>query len=481
MENFKKHIDYDPDLEKSVLGVFLLEPNSFGSVYGILSPDCFYDLNHKSVYETIEKYWKDGGQVDLLTIVRQFYDNGVTEIKGQAVAYFLTILTMDVVSSAHLQTWCLFLRELYAKRVMYLATHGGFSADNVFETAAKVQEEITKALSVKTTSDWISGQQLETMMSERMSNVAENGNYGISTTFENIDKSNGGFKPGQMVVIAARPGVGKSALMGRIATHSAAKGLNIGIISLEMVSTDVFTRMVSAESDVPFKTIDQNLLFDQSQKSLVYSKIATLARLPIFFSETAQVNIFDIRAKAEQLQRRKGLDLLMIDYLQLIESAGMSKNSNRENEVSKISRGIKLMAMDLKIPVIVLAQLNRNVESRTGNNRFPILSDLRESGSIEQDADVVMFIHSDFKAGVEQDENGISTDNRRHIIVAKWRNGEGSIKREVGFDGSKMKFYEIDPNEMIDSTPVSSQFPVRSEPKQTELQNFFNEGEDAPF
>lgn len=469
MEHFKKHIDYDLELEQSILGIFLIEPNSFGSVYGILSPECFYDINHQHVYEEIESWWKGGGQIDLLTISRQFYNKGKTEIKNENVSYFLTKLTLNVVSSSHLQTWCLMLRELYAKRTMYLATHGGISGESVFETATKIQAEINKALTIKTTEDWISGDMLQSLMDEKLIKVAENGNYGISTSIDKIDELNGGFKPGQMVVIAARPSVGKSAFMGRIATHAASKGFKVGVISLEMVTTDVFSRIIAAETNVPFKSIDQNLLFDEAQKNLVYSKIATLSRLPIFFSETAQVNIFDIRAKAEQLQRRKGLDLLIIDYLQLIESAGVSKNSNRENEVSKISRGIKLLAMDLKIPVIVLAQLNRNVEGRTGKSRYPILSDLRESGSIEQDADIVIFLHSDFRAGVETDEFGDSTENQRDIIVPKWRNGECNLHVKMRFEGATMKFSEINLFE------TSNQFPVKI-PKET-----LSQKDETPF
>jgi replicative DNA helicase len=455
MEFFKKNIDYDLDIEKSVLGIFTIEPNSFGSVYGILSADCFYDANHKAVYDLIERYWKDGGQIDLLTIAHQFHSQGKTDIGGQTVGFYLSGLSMNVVSSAHLRTWCLILRELYAKRIMHMATHGGITGDNIFETAQKIQAEINKAFQVKATEDWVSGEKLHAMMSEKMTKSAQEGNSGISTSINKIDERNGGFKPGQMIVIAARPGIGKSALMGSIATNAATNGSTVGVISLEMPVVDIFSRIVSAETNVPFKSIDKNLLFDEAQKNLVYSKIATLSRLPIFFSETAQVSIFDIRAKAEQLQRRSGLDMLVIDYLQLIESTGISKNSNRENEVSKISRGIKLLAMDLKIPVIVLAQLNRNVESRTGKSRYPILSDLRESGSIEQDADVVIFLHSDFKSGHETDESGNSTESERDAIVAKWRNGESDLQVKLKFDGPTMKFSEIDHYPTISDKPNS--------------------------
>lgn len=453
---FKNKIDYDTELERSVLGIFLLEPKSFGSVYGLLTPECFYDENHRMVFEKIESYWKEGGQIDLLTIAYQFHREEVLVIGVMNTCAFLTMLTMNVVNSSHLHTWCLFLRELHAKRIMEMISNGGIKGETIFDTAQKMQEEITRALAVKATEDWIHGDQLRQMMEEKLTRSSEGIKTGISTSFPKIDARNGGFKPGQMVIIAARPSVGKSLVLGRISTNAAQSGRKVGIISLEMITTDVFTRIVSAETDVPYKAIEQSILMDDAQKNLVYNKIHSLTKLPIFFSENTRVNIFDIRAKAEKLHRKFGLDILLIDYLQLVESVGGKKNENRQEEISKISRGMKLMAMDLQIPVIALAQLNRNIESRSGKNRYPMLSDLRESGSLEQDADVVMFIHSDYKLGVKEDPNtGKTTEFDRDIIVSKWRNGEADLQIKMQFDGSRMKLMDYPDQEYTRPQPTA--------------------------
>lgn len=720
---FKNHIDYDLDLEQAVLGIFLLEKDSFGASFGLVEKECFFNKENQLVFEHIESYWKSGGQIDLLTIARTFYDKGIEYIGHSNIGYFLAQLSSKVISSAHLRSWCLFLRELYAKRIMHLATSGGIKGEDIFQQAGNIQKLINKALEIRSNDDWLNGSKVAELLIESM-NKAKDGDCGVTTSINMLDDINGGFKGGQMIVIGARPGTGKcfkkgteilmhdgtiknieeikvgefvlgidgeprnvlnchygkdnmyevtqlngisytvnskhdlclkagkkfrkyvhgdeevmevnkfvslsksiqekfkgymndctyfshkntnidpyilgvwlgdgnsadgrihnpdkeivdycnfyaksigvscitkyyenkhcyeisivrkktdtktgkglkfklnennllknkhiprdflftdkesrlnllaglldsdgyvskngmieiiqkkerlindikflcnslgfrtsikikksgiksigftgyyyrmiisgntsiiplkvkrkkdslnyskfteskmtqikinaigygeyfgieidgdhkfmlkdftvvhnSAYFGRIAVRAAAKGKKIGVISLEMVAKDVFARMVSAETDVPFYQIDRNQIVEESQRNVVYNGINSISKLPIYFSETAQVNIHDIRAKADKLNRRYGLDLLIIDYLQLIEGNG-TKNKNRENEVSEISRGIKLIAMNMNIPVIALAQLNRNVEGRKGKDRYPQLSDLRESGCL---------------------------------------------------------------------------------------------------
>lgn len=409
---FKKFIDYDPDLEESVLGIFLIEPLTFGACYGIVSEDCFYEQKHLLVYNEIEEYWKAGGQIDLLTISRRFYEKGILEIAGHNTSYFLSGLTRSVVSSSHIESWCLFLRELGAKRLMIEATTSGMGkGENVFESAELIKNKIQKALEIKATNDWLNVSNVSQQLLENITNAAENGNSGLSTGFGTLDKANGGFKPGNMVVVAARPGMGKSAFMGKIAKELAMKNKRVGVMSLEMPAADVFARIVSAESGIPFWKIDKGLVTDEDNQNKINESLSRLSHLPIFFSETAKVNSFDIRAKAEKLQRKNGLDILFIDYLQLIDS-DESKNKTRENQVSSISRAIKLLAMDLKIPVVILAQLNRQAA-----NDKPELHHLRESGAIEQDADVVMFIHRDWEAGKQVNEDGGSTENEADLLI----------------------------------------------------------------
>lgn len=470
---FKNHIDYDLDLEESILGIFLIEPGCYGSVYGLVEAACFYHKPHKKVYEAIDAYWKSGGQIDLLTVARYMYDKGILEVDGCNTGFYLTKLTKNVVSSAHIKTWCLYVRELYAKRIMHQATHGGVKGEDIFQQASNIQSLINKALEIRNTDDWLTGDTVAQQLIESMAKAKENGGIGVSTGVSTIDDLNGGFKPGQMIVLGARPAVGKSAFFGRIALRNAIAGKKVGVISLEMPAKDVFARMVASETNTPFWQIDKNEIAEEGQRNCVYNGINTVSQMPIYFSETARVNIHDIRAKADKLTRRYGLDFLIIDYLQLIDSH-LTGNKNRENEVSEISRGIKVMAMNLGIPVLALAQLNRNVESRKGKDRYPQLSDLRESGSLEQDADVVMFLHRDFASGVTEDESGRSTENDARLIVAKWRNGSPTAV-DLHFQGDTMKFSEF--------SEIDKQISFQSNPHKVfqNRQPFKDSDEEAPY
>jgi replicative DNA helicase len=263
-----------------------------------------------------------------------------------------------------------------------------------------------------------------------------------------------------LVVIGARPSVGKSAFMGQMALSMARNGKKVGIVSLEMNNNEIAARLSSIETHTDFKTIFRNLFKDENSRQLWYNKLSNFTNLPIYITDKTNVSATNIKAKAQKLRHEiKGLDCLFIDYLQLVSSEGESKSRNRENEVSQISRTCKLIAKDLNIPVIILCQLNRDVTKRTGKNRYPQLSDLRESGAIEQDADVVMFLHRDWTTGIQEymyDENGNSKENHADLIIRKWRNGANNIHIELEFDAPKMQFieknaYTFSPIEEIDN------------------------------
>lgn len=264
LTTFHQHLDYDPQLEASVLGVCLIEPQAFGTVYTILGEACFYTQAHLQVYQAICALWEAGSPVDLLTLSRELYNQGTTEIRGHNTAYFLTRLTADVTSSAHLYHWCLLLRELAAKRMMISLTSTRFAGDDVITAAEHIQEQIREALDIRTTDDWLDASTAALALTKQMDEATEHGSLSrpcgrVSTTFPTVDKINGGFRPGQLVVIGARPSVGKSALMGAIATQAARNGTPTGVISLEMPAADLFGRIVSAETGIPFCDIDRGL------------------------------------------------------------------------------------------------------------------------------------------------------------------------------------------------------------------------------
>lgn len=219
-------------------------------------------------------------------------------------------------------------------------------------------------------------------------------------------------------------------------------GKKVGIISLEMNNNEIAARLASIETDIDFWKIFRTIAQDEVLHKNFYEHISrNTINLPIFLSDKTKVNIAEIKAKATKLKASKGCDCLMVDYLQLIDSTTGNKNYNREQEVAKMSRGLKLMAQELDIPVIVLCQLNRAVTARSYKDRFPKLSDLRESGAIEQDADVVMFLHRDYMSGWQVDENSISTEFNADLLGPKWRNG-ATFHLPLEFDPPKMKFTE---------------------------------------
>lgn len=432
---FEQFIDYDLTLEKAVLGIFLLEPYSYSQVHGLLSEDCFYSNTHKAVYLTVRNMWTLGMQIDLVSVCRRMYDKGhkVTD-DMQNTGYYLGCLTMDVVQSAHLQQWCLMLRELAVRREMLRITRQGIGDDDPLTASARIQKQIEQALSVNSTNDWIDASVAAVRLMEHMDNV-KGKTVGLQTGIGLIDKVNGGFRGGQLIILAARPAIGKSALMGEWGQNFAKAGTPVGIVSLEMPAKDVFGRMVSGDTGVSYLDIDHNRM-EEYQRDKVVQSINKLSSLPIYFSDTAKTTILDIRAKAEMLKQKHGIKALFIDYLQLVEES--SKNGrNRENAIGEISRGLKMIAMNMDIPVIALSQLNRDCEKR--EDKRPRKSDLRESGSLEQDADVVMLLHRPFAMGITQDEHGNSTENKAELLVEKWRNGSPMVV-ELNFHPETMKF-----------------------------------------
>lgn len=434
---YSRHIDYDPDLEKQVLGICLAESHSFSQVQGIVTEECFYTGAHRLVLRAMHAVWVQGSPVDVMSVTRQMYDEQVLELEGTPTGFYLSSLVQGVINTAHLQAWSIKLRELYARRIMIQVTSNRFSGDDVLEGAGKLQQSLQQALTIRSASDWIDAGKAAVSLGNHIDSVAASDIVGISTGFPTLDALNGGFRSGQLVVIGARPSVGKSALMGVIALGAARQGYKVGILSLEMEAKDIFGRMISADTGLPFAEIDRHGIPDSRKQQLLTRAMCDMAALPLYFSDTAQCTIYDIRARAEQLKLRHGLDILLLDYLQLVEET--DKYRNREQGIAQVSRGLKMLAMNLKIPVIALSQLNRESEHRL--NKRPTMADLRESGAIEQDADIVMLLHRDWRAGITQDALGNSTENQADLLVYKWRNGcPADLK--LRFEPETMRFSE---------------------------------------
>ena len=442
----KKDIHYSTNLERAILGICMLEAGAFGRIYGLLEKQCFYHSGHQLVFETMKSMYQNGMQIDSFIVCDQLLRiQGVKELEGHNTDYFVLRLTNDVVSASHLEFHAHIIKTMWMEREIISLTHGGTGAldGNVSQQIFSLQQKLHGLQTKAAEHDWADMSQLMVDLYRHQDAMTKTGGVGKLTGFKTLDKENGGFQDGQLVVIGARPTMGKSALIGGMAVEMGKRQMVVGIVSLEMSNNEIAARLAAYDTNTDFNVVFRGLYKDVDETHKLYSQIAnSTSTLPIYVSDKTKVNIPEIRAKAEKLKSLHGLDCLYIDYLQLVSAVGGSYNKNRENEIAEMSRGCKIMAKELGIPVILLCQLNREVTKRKGQERYPQLSDLRESGAIEQDADVVMFLHRDFMAGFEQDADGNSTEKQADLVIRKWRNGRSNFIIPLDFDPPKMKFSE---------------------------------------
>ena len=441
--NIIKGQHYNTDIEAALLGMCLIDTQVFASIRKKISADVFYSPVHKEVFNAYAELFRGNSPIDLLSVADYFQrTKGIMKLNDSPVAYYLTTLTDKVIGSSHKEYYCDVLTTIYLERELIHLTH-----EENPDIRKKIKDLQTK-IHYSNENEWTDMSSLMIGLYEHQGEMNKTKGKGITCGIKELDRDNGGFFKGQFIVIGARPSVGKSALAGQIAIAMARKGKKVGFISLEMNNNEIAGRIAAIDCDIDFKKVYRGLYDDENESKRVYEKISKeTINLPIWISDKTSVDIGEIKAKAVNLQRKFGLDCLFIDYLQLVDS-DETRNSNRENEIRKISRGIKIMAKELEIPIVCLCQLNRNVTARKGEDRYPHLSDLRESGSLEQDADVVIFLHRDWMSGLEMNE-GVSTENEADIVVRKWRNGMSNLIIKMNFEGSKMKFSEPKVNNYV--------------------------------
>lgn len=434
------------DLEEAVLGAMMLEKEAVNVAIDILQPKSFYKDAHQKIFAVIQDLFQRSEPIDLLTITNSLRQNAELDLVGGP--YYISQLTNKVASSANIEFHARIVAQKYIQRELIrisseIITDAYDETTDVFNLMDKAESGLFSVTEGNIRKNW---DDMSTLVRQAIVQIesakTQDGNIvGTPSGFTALDKMTSGWQPSDLIILAARPAMGKTAFaltLGRNAAVSFKKA--VAIFSLEMSSLQLVTRLISAESEISAgKLKNGNLRYDELAQ--IHTKIGGLTEAPIFIDDTPAISVFELRAKARRLKAQHDIQLLVVDYLQLMTAGGEGKG-NREQEISTISRSLKSIAKELNIPVIALSQLSRAVESRGGDRR-PQLSDLRESGSIEQDADMVLFINRPEYYGLTEDEAGNSTLGVANIIIAKHRNGSvGDV--QLKFTAELAKFGNLD-------------------------------------
>ncbi|MEM6687140.1 MAG: replicative DNA helicase, partial [Bacteroidota bacterium] len=391
----------------------------------------------KLVYEAIFQLFENSEPIDLLTVSSQLRKNANLEVVGGD--FYLISLTQKVSSSAHIEFHARIILQKFIQRSLIKISNEIIEdaydeTTDVFTLLDKAESrlyEVTQG-NIKKSSE--TAQSLVIQAKKKIEEISnKEGLSGIATGFTELDKLTSGWQPSDLIIVAARPGMGKTALTLSMARNIAVdQNIPVAFFSLEMASVQLITRLISSETGLSSEKLRTGKLAKHEWEQLNV-KVKGLEKAPLFIDDTPSLSIFDLRAKARRLASQHGIKLIIIDYLQLMTAGGSQKGGNREQEISMISRNLKALAKELYVPVIALSQLSRAVETRGGSKR-PLLSDLRESGAIEQDADIVSFIYRPEYYKIEEwdDEERSPTEGQAEFIVAKHRNG--------GLDNIRLKF-----------------------------------------
>ena len=437
------------DLEEAVLGAMMIDKKGVDDVIDILQSEAFYKDAHKHIFEAIFQLFTDSQPVDLLTVSAQLKKNAKLELAGGD--FYLIQLTQKISSSAHIEFHSRIILQKFIQRSLIrisseIIEESYDETTDVFDLLDKAESklyEVTQG-NIKRSSE--TAQSLVIQAKKRIEEIAgKEGLSGIATGFEKLDKVTSGWQPSDLVIIAARPGMGKTAFVLSMARNVAIDfGHPVALFSLEMSSVQLITRLISSETGLSSEKLRTGKLEKHEWEQLSV-KVKDLEKAPLFIDDTPSLSIFDLRAKARRLSSQHGIKLIIVDYLQLMTAGGNGKGGgNREQEISTISRNLKALAKELEVPVIALSQLSRAVETR-GSSKRPLLSDLRESGAIEQDADIVSFIYRPeyYKIDEWDDDEQSPTAGQAEFIIAKHRNGSLENVR-LKFIGNLGKFDNLE-------------------------------------
>lgn len=420
-----------PDIEEAVLGALMLEKHAISVIAEILKPESFYKDSHAIIYEAIISLFNRSEPIDILTVTSELRKNGKLDLVGGA--YYITSLTNRVSSAANIEYHARIVAQKFLQReliriageIQLEAYEDDADAFNLLDRSERKLFDISKGYISK------SYQPINSVIKHTLKEIEElkvnHGKFtGIPSGITKLDAITSGFQRSDLIILAARPGMGKTAFALTVARNAVFEQTTepraVAIFSLEMGSKQIISRMISAEAEISGKKLRTGQL-EEYEWAQLNAKIAKLSNAPIFIDDTPALSVFDLRAKCRRLKTHHNIELIIIDYLQLLRGDDdKNKNTNREQEVSYISRSLKSLAKELDVPVIALSQLSRQTERRGSSNR-PMLSDLRESGSIEQDADMVMFIYRPEYYDLHVWEDETPNHGQAEIIIAKNRHG----------------------------------------------------------
>ncbi|MDR2847848.1 MAG: replicative DNA helicase [Bacteroidales bacterium] len=436
------------DMEEYVIGAILLEKDAIDEISDFLKPECFYKEAHAKIFQAALDLSIKEDPIDANTVMQELRrKEQLEEIGG---AYYLAVLTNKVMSAANINYNARIIHQKYLQReliristdIQKSAFDEGTDVDELLNRAEQELFEISQG-SIK--KDVQSVGFLLTGVLEKIEHAKETGILsGIQSGFTDLDRITGGWQPTDLIIIAARPAMGKTAFILSMARNMALEHkVGVAVFSLEMSSSQLVMRLIVSETEIDKEKLRTGKL-DKEDYDRLYDKIAVLTDAQIFIDDTPALSIVEFRTKCRRLVQQHHIKAVFIDYLQLMTWTGDTRGGNREQEVSNISRSLKAIAKELDIPIVALSQLNRGVEARTGlHNKRPQLSDLRESGAIEQDADIVAFIHRPEYYGFNEDDEGHSLIGIAEIIIAKHRNGAVGMVN-LKFKPEFAKFVEQD-------------------------------------
>ena len=465
------------DVEEAVLGAMLVEPATIDESMEELSASCFYSPQHRMIFEAMSELVNEHVSVDLVTVSEKLRSKGNLEAVGGPVV--LAGLSQNIAAAAHIEYYIKILKQKTIQRDLITASYEILKqsfdeSTNVDDLIDNAQTKVFAAIQNNVKRDV---QDIGSIINEVLDNLQElqntTGLSGVPSGYPSIDRVTQGWQKSDLIILAARPSVGKTAFALNIARNAAVESnMPVAVFSLEMSADQLGKRLITTESGLSGEKIKGGVKLEQYEWVQLEDTLKRLAKAPLYIDDTPGIPIMEFRTKAKRLVKQKGVRLIVVDYLQLMQGP-VELRGLREQEVAAISRTLKATAKELNIPIIALSQLSRNAVQRTGGTGKPQLSDLRESGSIEQDADMVIFIHRpDFVGMSENPED----KEKAYIVIAKHRNGE-VCDIEMKYKANQVKF--VEPDQSLDV--YAQQRPVASAVNEPGPQGNYNFEDQQDF